>query len=815
MKFKSIKSRMVFMIGASLIVVLVISAIIIINSVDNAQTKATNDAATETAKQYANDFNSLIVKNDAIIATLQSYMQNNTAGRNEVIKVLKEVMDNNDGLLGAYATTEPNAFGGDDKDYINNLESGSNEAGRFSPYWNKLKGTLEFEAVNEELSISGDYYIIPQKTLKSVILEPYLYEGVMMTSFAYPLLKNGQFIGIIGADVSLEEINNEVNKIKVYETGFGALVSNKGVFVGYKDKSYLGKENLSALAKKLDAPELEKMASDIQAGIGGVIETDKLIEGKDLLAFYQPVKKNNWGLILFIPKEEIFASTNSIINYIVIIFILSTLLITGLVIYISDKITKPINKAVDAIKEISTGDLSTRLTVESEDEIGVMSETFNKFTDGLRNLVNILNEVSKGNVELYFEPRSNKDEIAPAINNTVKSLKELISETNILLESALKGRLEVRGDVSKFKGGFKEILNGMNELMEVIHKPIAEGSSVLEILSTGDLTARMEGNYEGYFNNIKESINTLATSFNSLILELSEAVQATASAATQISASAEEMAAGAQEQSAQASEVATAVEEMTSTIFETTKNANVAAENAKIAGDTANTGGQVVYKTVEGMNRISEVVGRAAGTVQALGKSSDQIGEIVQVINDIADQTNLLALNAAIEAARAGEQGRGFAVVADEVRKLAERTTKATKEIAVMIKQIQKDTSDAVTSIQAGEKEVEGGKVMAVKSGESLKEIVTAANKVVDMINAVATASEEQSSAAEEISKSIESINNVTHESATGIQQIARASEDLNRLTENLKALTERFRISGESMTSNLLFGSTNKRLLK
>ena len=816
MKFTSIKNRMVFMIGTSLIVVLILSALIIINSVKDAQTEATDKAANEMAKQIANDFNSLFIKNDAIAATLQYYLNNNISkDRYEIVKVLKEVMDKNKGLLGTYATYEKNMFDGKDEDFINDKRTGSNEAGRVSPYWNKLKGTLEFDAVNEELSISGDYYTIPQRTLKEVILEPYLYEGVMMTSFAYPLLKDGQFIGIVGADVSLDELNNEVNKIKVYETGFGALVSNNGIFVGYKDKSYLGNESLSSIAKKLNAPELEKMANDIKAGIGGVIETDKLIDGEDLFAFYQPVKKCNWGLILFIPKEEIFADTNSIINYIVVIFILATLLITGLVVYISDKITKPINKAVDAIKEISTGNLSTRLKVESEDEIGVMSETFNKFTDGLKDLVNILHEVSKGNVEVYFEPRSNKDEIAPAINNTVNSLKELIVETNTLLEAALKGQLEVRGNVNKFSGGFKEILNGINKLMEVIHKPIAEGSSVLEVLSTGDLTVRMQGNYEGYFNNIKESINTLASSFNSLILELTEAVQATASASNQISASTEEMAAGAQEQSAQASEVATAVEEMTSTIFETTKNANIAAENAKIAGETANVGGQVVFKTVEGMNRISEVVGRAATTVQALGKSSDQIGEIVQVINDIADQTNLLALNAAIEAARAGEQGRGFAVVADEVRKLAERTTKATKEIATMIKQIQKDTAEAVTSIQAGEKEVEEGKIMAVKSGDSLKGIVTAADKVVDMINAVASASEEQSSAAEEISKSIESINNVTHESASGIQQIARASEDLNRLTENLQALTERFRVSGEMHKTQLAKGVHKNRLLK
>lgn len=172
------------------------------------------------------------------------------------------------------------------------------------------------------------------------------------------------------------------------------------------------------------------------------------------------------------------------------------------------------------------------------------------------------------------------------------------------------------------------------------------------------------------------------------------------------------------------------------------------------------------------------------------------IWEIIQVIDDIADQTNLLALNAAIEAARAGEQGRGFAVVADEVRKLAERTTKATKEIAEMINQIQKDTAGAVSSIEEGNVEVESGKKMAVKAGESLQEIIKATDKVQDVVNMVASASEEQSSASEQISRNIEAISSVTNQSAAGTQQIARAAEDLNRLTSNLEVMIGHFKLN-------------------
>jgi methyl-accepting chemotaxis protein len=247
------------------------------------------------------------------------------------------------------------------------------------------------------------------------------------------------------------------------------------------------------------------------------------------------------------------------------------------------------------------------------------------------------------------------------------------------------------------------------------------------------------------------------------------------------------------------------VEQMTKTIMENSKNASVAAETAKLARVSAEQGGKVVDDTVEGMKRIAGVVNKSAETVKELGKSSDQIGEIIGVIDDIADQTNLLALNAAIEAARAGEQGRGFAVVADEVRKLAERTTKATKEIAGMIKKIQSDTSGAVQSMEEGTNEVERGIELADKAGSSLKEIVGVSQKVTDMVTQIAAASEEQSSASEQISKNVEAISKVTGETAQGTQQIARAAEDLNRLTENLQKLIGDFKVGrGESSRSGV-----------
>jgi methyl-accepting chemotaxis protein len=226
------------------------------------------------------------------------------------------------------------------------------------------------------------------------------------------------------------------------------------------------------------------------------------------------------------------------------------------------------------------------------------------------------------------------------------------------------------------------------------------------------------------------------------------------------------------------------------------QNCNMAAESSRQGNDLATEGAVIVQETVDGMNRITERVKETAATLGKLGSRSDQIGEIVGTIEDIADQTNLLALNAAIEAARAGEQGRGFAVVADEVRALAERTTKATKEIAQMIRAIQNETKGAVASMEEGVTEVERGTIDAAKSGTALDSILNQINSISMEINQIATAAEEQTATTTEITSNIHMITEVVQMSASCSNEAAGAAKELLARAEELQSLVGRFSLA-------------------
>jgi methyl-accepting chemotaxis protein len=292
------------------------------------------------------------------------------------------------------------------------------------------------------------------------------------------------------------------------------------------------------------------------------------------------------------------------------------------------------------------------------------------------------------------------------------------------------------------------------------------------------------------------ALNQMKNNLRGMIDSIAQTAEHVASASEEISASTTQQALGAETQKDQSAQVATAMQEMSATVSQVSENSARAAEASRQAAETARRGGTIVDETLAKMQVIAAGVRGTATKVDELGKASDQIGHIVGVIDDIADQTNLLALNAAIEAARAGEQGRGFAVVADEVRKLAERTTGATKEIAQMIKNIQSETRLAVSAMEAGTLQVEDGVKSTAQAGDSLKEIIRMAEQVGEMVTYIATASTEQSSASEQVNQNMDQIARLVRESAVGSQQAAKACQDLSSLALDLQKMVQRFQLA-------------------
>lgn len=434
------------------------------------------------------------------------------------------------------------------------------------------------------------------------------------------------------------------------------------------------------------------------------------------------------------------SSTSSFI--IVIVLTIIILIVVFLSFYIAKIIYMPINKLNQSAVMVANGNYNLISDAIYKDEIGSLSSSFNTMIKSIKKYNELLKEEKAGvekKVELAVADAENK-----------------------------KKYLERKTD---------EMLNAMNKFSE------------------GNLTVKLEIENNDEIGTLFNGFNEAVENFKNLILSIKAAVDTTASAAIEISSSTEQMTSGATESTNQTSEVVQSIELMTLTIYETTKNVNTVATKTRNAEIIATDSQHAMLESIRGMNRIVEIVEDSSNIISDLGSSSTEIGEIIEVIEEIADQTNLLALNAAIEAARAGEQGRGFAVVADEVRKLAEKTTKATKEISEKIKDIQKDTMKAVASMKNGTTDAKNGKVVIEKAGDEFRNIVENTKEISDLINQVASGSEQLNISSDEIRKSINSISNATRESAGAIQQVAVAAEDLSNLTERLHSLIESFKV--------------------
>lgn len=325
--------------------------------------------------------------------------------------------------------------------------------------------------------------------------------------------------------------------------------------------------------------------------------------------------------------------------------------------------------------------------------------------------------------------------------------------------------------------------------------PLTQASVVLQKVAEGDLTVAIPPHSGDEVGRLFDDMGKMTANLKNMISGVQVAAETIARSSNELHANSQQMTRGIEGQSGRSAQIAAASEEMSQTVIDVARNTAGIADSAQDTAKTAQNGGAVVARSVTEVQAIAQSVSSSAATLGSLGEKSQQIGEIVGVINDIADQTNLLALNAAIEAARAGEQGRGFAVVADEVRKLAEKTAKATSEISVMIKGIQEEVDGSIAAMQQATKQVDVGVSYSSQAGESLKSIIQGVEGLQSMVQQIASATEQMSSTSEVVSNDIQAIASTSQELSGASVQIEQASTTLAAQAGTLQGLVRKFKL--------------------
>jgi methyl-accepting chemotaxis protein len=568
----------------------------------------------------------------------------------------------------------------------------------------------------------------------------------------------GGLVGHVGLRIPISEIN----AIMQLDEGMGN--TGEAYLVGpdmrmrsdsYRDPTDRSVEASFAGTVALNGVDTEASRAALAGQPGQKVITN--YNGEQVLAAYDPldVFGVRWAIIAEKSVSEVNAPTDQLRNVILIIDIIAVLVVAVVAFFVALSIANPVQKITNVATTIAMGDLSQQVEITQRDEIGQLADAFRGMIDYLRQMADAAQLLAQGDLTADVVPQSEKDVLGNAFARMIADLRGLIRQ---VIASA----------------------NGV-------------GSASSQLSSAADQSAQAT-------QQVASTIQQVAAGTTQQTASVTGATET----AEQVARAIDGVARGAQEQAAAVGKAAELTSNISTAVQQVAVNASAGAKSATEASNAAREGANTVEKTIKGIESIKSSVDLVSQRIGEMGRRSEQIGVIVDTIDDIASQTNLLALNAAIEAARAGEHGKGFAVVADEVRKLAEQSTEATQEIGALIKEVQQTIAEAVRAMSEGAGEVEAGVTQAGEAGEALNVILSAASAVSQQVEEIAAAAQEMDASAGDLVTSMDAVSAVVEENTASTEEMSASAGEVTQAMESIASVAEENSAATEEVSATV-----------